>query len=148
MTRRWIAAAAGTAWLVSIPFGAFIHHGVLGPVYAANAAAFRPDPEIVRRLPIGYAAQLIGFWIAAWMYGRLYAGRRGIIEGLRFGALVGLVLVSFVVVWNYVTQPISAVLGVAEAFECAAMGTICGGIIGAVCRQREPGSQGERASNS
>jgi len=30
MNHRRIAAAALTAWLVSIPFGAFIHHGVLG----------------------------------------------------------------------------------------------------------------------
>lgn len=134
MTYRWIAAAAGTAWLVSIPFGAFIHHGLLGPVYAANAAAFRPGPEIIRRLPLGYAAQLIGFCIAAWMYARLYAGGRGILEGLRFGALMGMVLVSFASVWNYVTQPITAVLGVAEVFECVVSSTIYGAIIGAVYR--------------
>jgi hypothetical protein len=134
MNHRRIAAAAGTAWLVSIPFGAFIHHGILGTIYAANAAAFRPDPEIVRRLPIGYAAQLIGFCIAAWMYARLHWGGRGILEGLRFGVLVGMVLVSFVVVWNYVTQPISAVLGVAEAFEYVIAATIYGAIIGAVYR--------------
>ena len=132
MNHRRIAAAAGTAWFVSIPVGAFIHHGVLGSIYAANAAAFRPDPEIVRRLPIGYAAQLAGFFIAASIYARLNASGRGIFEGLRFGALVGLVLVSFAVVWNYVTQPISAVLGVAEAFECIVGATICGAIIGAV----------------
>lgn len=134
MNHRRIAAAAGTPWLVSIPFGAFIHHGMLGRVYAANAAAFRPDPEIIRRLPIGYAAQLVGFFIAAWMYARFYADRGGTIEGLRFGALVGLVLVSFVVVWNYVTQPISAVLGVAEALACVMAATIYGAIIGAVYR--------------
>jgi uncharacterized membrane protein len=66
------------------------------------------------------------------MYARLNASGRGIIEGLRFGALVGFVLVSLVVVWNYVTQPISAVLGVAEAFEYVVGATICGAIIDAV----------------
>jgi hypothetical protein len=86
MNYRRIAAAASTAWVVSIPFGAFIQHGMLGHIYAANAAAFRPDAEIIRRLPIGYAVQLVGFFIAAVMYARLYAGGRGIIEGLRFGA--------------------------------------------------------------
>lgn len=95
MNYRRIAAAAGTAWFVSIPFGAFIHHGMLGGIYAANAAAFRPDPEIIRRLPIGFAVQLVGFFIAASMYARMYAGGRGILEGLRFGALVGLMLASF-----------------------------------------------------
>jgi hypothetical protein len=134
MNYRRIAAAAGTAWFVSIPFGAFIHHGMLGGIYAANAAAFRPDPEIIRRLPIGFAVQLVGFFIAASMYARMYAGGRGILEGLRFGALVGLMLASFVVVWNYVTLPISAVLGVAAVFECVTAATIYGAIIGAVYR--------------
>jgi hypothetical protein len=132
MNYRRIAAAASTAWVVSIPFGAFIQHGMLGHIYAANAAAFRPDAEIIRRLPIGYAVQLVGFFIAAVMYARLYAGGRGIIEGLRFGALVGLMVVSFAVVWNYVTQPISAVLGVAEALVCVIAATIYGAIIGVV----------------
>jgi GDSL-like Lipase/Acylhydrolase family len=38
MNHRRIVAAAGAAWFVSIPFGAFIHHGMLGRMYAANAA--------------------------------------------------------------------------------------------------------------
>jgi len=133
MNHRRIAAAAGTAWFVSIPLGAFVHHEVRGRIYAANAAAFRPDAEIIRRLPLGYAVELVGFFIAASMYARLYADGRGILEGLRFGAPVGLVL-SRVVVWNYVTEPISAVLGVAEAFEYVIGATISGAIIGAVYR--------------
>ncbi len=40
MNYRRIAAAAVTAWLVSIPLGAFIHHGVLGNVDAADAASY------------------------------------------------------------------------------------------------------------
>lgn len=65
-----IVAAAVTAWLVSIPVGAFMHHQVFGAVYAASAAAYRPDPEIVRRLPIGYVSELIGFLVAATMFAR------------------------------------------------------------------------------
>jgi hypothetical protein len=41
-------------------------------------------------------------------------------------------VVSFAVVWNYVTQPISVVLGVTEAFACVIAATIYGAIIGAV----------------
>jgi hypothetical protein len=132
MNYRRITAAAVTAWVVSIPVGAFIHHGILGRLYAANAAAFRSDPEILRRLPIAFAAELVGFIIAASIYARLYAGGRGVIEGVRFGALVGLMLVSLVVVGQYVTLPISAALGVAQAFECLIAATVSGAIIGAV----------------
>jgi len=106
-----IAAAALIAWLVSIPLGAFIHHGILGSLYSANAAAFRPDPEVVRRLPIGYAVQLVGFFIASTMYAQKFAAEGGIIEGLRFGLLISTVLVTFAVILNYVTQPISLFAG-------------------------------------
>jgi hypothetical protein len=54
LNHRRIAAAAVTAWLVSIPLGAFIHHGVLGSVYAGDPSAFSFDVDIVRRLPVGY----------------------------------------------------------------------------------------------
>src|SRR5262245_39451271 len=50
-------------------------------------------------------------------------------KGSVFGALVGLMVVSFAVVRNYVTQPISAVLGVAEAWACVIAATIYGAII-------------------
>jgi hypothetical protein len=89
-----IVAAAVTTWLVSIPVGAFIHHEVFGAVYAANAAAYRPDPDIVRRLPLGYAGALVGFLVVAYLFARLHPERRGIVEGSRFGALIGVVLVG------------------------------------------------------
>jgi hypothetical protein len=131
MNHRRIAAA-GSAWLVSIPFGAFIHHAILGGIYAASAAAFRPDPEIVRRLPIGYARATGRIPLRCLDVRPAVLGGRGIVEGLRFGILIGVVLVSFATVWNYVTQPISTVLGVAEAFEYIVASTIYGAIIGAV----------------
>jgi hypothetical protein len=129
-----IVAAAVAAWLVSIPLGAVIHHGILGGLYAANATVFRPDPEVVRRLPIGFGVQLIGFFAGATMYAQGYAGGRGIAEGLRFGLLIGVVLVSFAAIWNYVTQPISVSLGIAEIFECTVEAAIYGMIIGVIYR--------------
>ena len=134
MSYRRIAAAAVTAWIVSIPFGALIHHGVLGGVYAANAAAFRPDADIVRRLPIGYAVQLLGFFGAAFLCAETSPRPSGIVRGIRFGLLMGVVVVSFAVIWNYVTQPITALVGVAEVFECMLASSIYGAIIGAIYR--------------
>ena len=129
-----IAAAALIAWLVSIPLGAFMTHGILGSLYSANAAVFRPDPEVVRRLPIGYTVQLVGFFIASAMYAQKFAAKGGIVEGLRFGLLIGAGLVTFAVIWNYVTQPISLSLGVAEIIEYMVGATIYGGIIGLIYR--------------
>jgi hypothetical protein len=143
MNHRRIAAAAVTAWFVSIPLGAFIHHGVLGSVYAGDPSAFRPDVDIVRRLPVGYVFQLIGFLCATLMYAQLDSPRRGILQGLRFGVLLGVVLVSFTVIWNYVTQPITAIVGVAEVFEYMLGAMIGGAIIGAIYRPIRPSAAGE-----
>ena len=134
MTIGRIAAAALVAWLVSIPLGAAIHHGLLGNVYAADTGAFRPDSEIVRRLPIGFAASLIGFVSAAALFARGRAPSGGLAAGLLFGAQLSLIIVSFAVVWTYVTQPIAIRTGVAMAFECVFGSTIYGGIIGLFCR--------------
>jgi hypothetical protein len=142
MSHRRLAAAAVTAWLVSIPLGAFIHHGILGSVYAADSAAFRPDGEIVRRLPVGYVIQLIGFFGAATMYAQLDSPRRGVLQGFSFGLLLGVVLISFAVIWNYVTQPISAVVGMAEVFEYMVGSMVYGAIIGAIYRPNRPSAPG------
>jgi hypothetical protein len=89
MNHRRIAAATATVWLVSIPIGAVIHHGVLGSVYAANAAAFRPDTDVVQRLPIGYAGLVLGFWAAAVMYAKTSPRSSSILGGIQFGLLIG-----------------------------------------------------------
>jgi hypothetical protein len=136
MNSRRIAAAAIIAWLISIPLGAVVHHGILGAVYAADAAAFRADSETVRRLPVGYVTELFGFVVAASMFASRRPEQRSVVDGLRFGFSLGLLIITFGIVWNYVTQPISIRTGVAELFESAVVATICGAVIGAVCRDR------------
>jgi len=131
---RRVAAAAITVWLVSIPFGAFLHHGVLGRIYVADAAAFRPDAEVLRRLPLGYAFALLGCFGAALMYAEMSPRRFGVVQGIRFGLLISLVIVSFAIVWNYVTQPISPAVGLAEGFEYVVSSSLYGAIIGVIYR--------------
>ena len=46
------------------------------------------------------------------MYAKGYEGTSGVQEGLRFGVLVGLLLIGFAVVWNYVVLPVSGTMGV------------------------------------
>jgi hypothetical protein len=68
------------------------------------------------------------------MYAQMNAGQSGIGKGIRFGVLMGVALVSLAVVGNYVTQPISALVGVAEVLEYIVGSIIYGAIIGAVYR--------------
>jgi hypothetical protein len=93
-----------------------------------------------RRLPVGFAGSLVGFLVLASIYTRIYPCRRGIVDGLRFGALIGVALVGLAAVWNYVMQPISPAAGVAMAIECLGPSAIYGAIIGAICRTDATGT--------
>ena len=54
-----------------------------------------------------------------------------------------MVLVSFGVIWNYVTQPISAIVGVAEVFECILAAMIYDAMIGAIYRPNRSSAAAE-----
>ena len=108
--RMVIAAIA--AWIVSIGLGYLINNVWLLHVYQANAWAFRRAEDIAPLLPIGFGAQLVAFVAFASAYAKGYdgAGAR-VLEGMRFGLVVAIMIDGFAIVWNYVTEPIALRLG-------------------------------------
>jgi hypothetical protein len=129
--------------------GAFIHHGIREASMRLIPQPSGPTWRSFEGLPIGYVAQMIGFLAAASMYAQVDSPRRGILQGLRFGLLLGVVVVSFAVIWNYVTQPISAIVGMAEVLAYMVVAMIYGAIISAICRPNRarvslPGPAGTR----
>jgi len=58
-------------------------------------------------------------------------------EGLRFGVLVGVMLIAFVIVWDYMTYPLSRTLLFALVIDYIVEFAIYGTIVGAIYRPRE-----------
>jgi len=107
-----IALAAVAAWIASIALGYLINDVWLVHLYAANAWAFRYREDVSRLLPIGLGAQLVAFVAFAYAYAKGYeGGGLGVLEGMRFGLIVALMIDGFATVWNYVTEPIALRLG-------------------------------------
>ena len=129
-----IAMAGLVAWVVSLPIGFFVNEVLLSGLYAANAAAFRPDAEMMANLPYGFGMTLVGMQVFAYMFARGYEGGSGITEGARFGACAGLLIVLLGTGWNWVTTPISASLGLAMAVDLLVEAVLYGAIVGAVYR--------------
>ena len=127
-----IAAAAVVAWMVSVGVGFLVNDVLLAGITAANASALRPESEIMENLPIGFAFLLIGFFAFAYTYAKGYEGGNGVVEGIRFGVLVSLIVIGFGLVWMYVAYPITASYAVAivvdSIVECALYGAIIGAI--------------------
>jgi hypothetical protein len=133
--RMVIAAIA--AWIVSIGLGYLINNVWLLHVYQANAWAFRRAEDIAPLLPIGFGAQLVAFMAFAYAYAKGYdgAGAR-VLEGMRFGLVVALMIDGFAIVWNYVTEPIALRLGALQMLEHIGQFGVYGAIVGSIYKPR------------
>jgi hypothetical protein len=123
-----LTAAALVAWLVHLGLTSLVWSMLLPDMLPQSAGLLRPSAEM--NLVVGYGASLIGFFVFAYAYAKGYEGGAGLAEGLRFGALVGLLLACFSLVWAYVMMPISgaftATMVVDVILEMAVYGVVVG----------------------
>ncbi len=127
-----LAAAAIVAWLSYLAINYGVNTYVLADLYAQHAAVFRPQGEM--NLVLGFGVTLIGFFAFTYAFAKGHEGGNGVQEGLRFGVIVGIMLVAFTVTWNYVTLPVSGRLGVAWVVDTLLEMAVYGVIIGLVYR--------------
>ncbi len=129
-----IALAAVAAWIVALVLGFVLNDFLLADVMAANQAAMRTEAELPARLPVGFVFLLIGFFAFAYAYAKGYEGTNAVMEGVRFGVLVGLVVLGFANVWQWVLYPVTnAMLFVTIASSIEQM-AIYGAVVGAIYR--------------
>lgn len=132
MNHARVVIAGAAAWAVSIPLGYVINQFLLAGIYSANAAALRPDADVTSKLPVGFVALLFGFLVFAHLYARGCRDGSGIAEGARFGALVGVLVVGFGIIWQWVLYPIDATMSAVMIVDNIAESTLYGAIIGAI----------------
>ena len=133
-----LAAAALVSWLAHLALTSVIWGMVLPDLFRQNAALLRTPSDM--NLVLGYGASLVGFFVFSYAYAKGYEGGAGLVEGLRYGVLIGLLLAVFAGVWGYVMMPISAVFATAmivdSIVEMAAYGAIVGLIYKPVAGRR------------
>lgn len=127
-----IAAAAVVAWIVSLPVGFLVNDVLLADIIAPNAGVLRPDADLMANLPLGFVFLLIGFFAFAYMFAKGYEGGNGIVEGIRFGVLMALVVVGFGLVWQYVMYPITPAMAAALIIDSIVELALYGAIVGAI----------------
>lgn len=127
-----LALAAAVAWIASWVVGSVVNDVLLADLYAEHAAVLRPEHEANQAL--GYAVSLLGFFAFSYAYAKGYESGSGVWEGLRYGVLIALMLVSFSVVWSYVLFRISGQLAFAWVIDTIVEFGIYGVVVGAVYR--------------
>jgi hypothetical protein len=135
-----IVTAAVVAWVVSIGIGFLVNEVLLRDLILANAAAMRPQEEMVAKLPLGFAFLLVGFLAFAYAYAKGYEGGHGPMEGVRFGVVVALVVIGFGVIWQYIVFPIGGAMAVAGVVDAIVELAIYGAIVGAIYRPAAAGA--------
>jgi hypothetical protein len=130
-----LAVAALTAWAAFLLIGSVVHGVLLTDLSARQASGVRDDPMSSW---VGFGMALIGFFAFAYTYAKGYEGGSGMHEGMRFGVLVALMLVTLAAVWGYIVFPISRGLAAALAIDYVVEFAIYGMIVGSIYRPRRP----------
>ncbi|MDQ3070662.1 MAG: hypothetical protein M3R55_13155 [Acidobacteriota bacterium] len=129
-TRVGLAAVA--AWLVYLALGFLIHGVMLADLWATlqRSGVARSSSTGNALMPLGFALAFPGLLAFTYAYAKGYEGGPGSQEGLRFGALIGLVIVAFGVTWSYVSFPLPleylTSMAAATVVQFAAVGMVVG----------------------
>jgi hypothetical protein len=131
--------------------GGFVAYFVLGGVIFAALpwiknefhrypAVYRPQEAIKSVMPAGMAAMFVAMLVLAVIYAMLYQGGSGVVEGLRFGALIGVFAVCAFVVHNHVNLNIGLKLTLEQAAAYFIEWTFVGITIGLIYKPVLPGA--------
>ena len=131
--------------------GAFVAYFVLGGLsfaalpwlkneFLKYAAVYRSPEGIKSVMPAGMAAMFVAMVVLAVIYAMLYQGGSGVVEGTRFGALIGVFAVCAFVVHNYVNLNIGLQLTLQQAAAYFVEWTVVGIVIGLIYKPAVPGA--------
>jgi len=128
--------AAVAAWAAYILVGMVMHEVMLDEVWEALYREGTVRSEAMARTvaPTSYGLALIGSLVFAYIYAKGYEGTPPLQEGMRYGVLVGLLVVGFGIAWAYSMFPVPTDfliwMSVAEMIEFTVMGMVAGLVYG------------------
>ena len=100
--------------------------------FAKYPAVYRSQEGIKSMMPFGMLAMFVALVAIAMLYAMVYSGGSGIVEGARFGALIGVFAIGSFVVHNYVNLNIGLKLTVQQSIAYFVQWVIVGIVIGLI----------------
>ena len=128
-SRLALAALGGT--VASFAFGFLVLWLVPALINEAHKypAVFRPKETMMAVMPIGLVATFLAILVVAVIFAMMHQGGSGIMEGARFGVLIGIFVVCAFVLHNYVNLNIGLKLALGQAVAYFVQWTIVGIVI-------------------
>jgi len=103
-TKKWIIASV-VVFVVAQILEFIIHYLILGGSYQATAHLWRPTEEMNQMMWLMWLTGLIWAFIFVYIFAKGYENR-GVMEGVRFGLIIGLFYSLPMSLGSYATMPI------------------------------------------
>jgi hypothetical protein len=133
---RIALAALGAFVAYFVLGGLFFTSSVLRNEFSKYPAVYRPQEGQMSHLPVGMAAMFLSMVVLALVYAMLYKGGSGVVEGAKFGALIGVFAVCAFVLHNHVNLNIGLKLSLFSAVAYFIEWTVSGIAIGLIYKPR------------
>jgi hypothetical protein len=135
-----IALAGLGGFIAYFVFGgiAFVAFPWLKTEFQKYPNVYRPSESMKSVMPGGMAAMFVGIIVLAVLFAMVYQGGSGLIEGARFGALIGVFVICAFVIHNYVNLQIGLKLTIEQAGAYFLEWMITGIVIGLIYRPTGP----------
>jgi hypothetical protein len=125
--------------------GAFVAYFVVGGVmfvampwlkaeFMKYPAVYRQQEGQMKHMPTAMAATFVAIVVLAVLYAMIYHGGSGVVEGTRFGALIGVFAIGTFTVHNYVNLNIGWKLTVEQSVAYFIQWVVVGIVIGVIYR--------------
>ena len=129
-----LVLAAVAATIFDAIYGFAVYGTLLASEFARYPGVYRPEDVGMTYLPLMFGFVFVAMCVAAMIFAKGYEGGRGVAEGVRFGALLGVFVTMAFTGVNYATLNI----GRRHTLEMALAGfiewTVAGIVIGLVYR--------------
>jgi hypothetical protein len=132
---RFVLATLG-AFVAYFAFGGVVFALIkpLSAEFRKYPAVYRSQDSIMKVFPVGMIAMLVAIAVLTILYAMIYRGGSGLVEGTRFGALIGVFVIGAFVVHNYVNLNVGVVLTVQSAIAYFLEWLVVGIVIGLIYR--------------
>ena len=103
-----IVIAAVAAVVVDAIYGFVAWGQVLSAEFGRYPGIYRSSADQTPYLPLMFVGVFVGMLFASWIYAKGYEGGSGLIEGARFGVVMGLLIGAYMAGVNYgILMPMS-----------------------------------------
>jgi hypothetical protein len=140
MNFKRIVLAAVSALVADLAYGYLYYGFLIAHEYNPYPGVYRSSEVVKNYMPFGFAGIFLGLIILSVIYAKCYEGGSGLVEGARFGILIGIFVGAYFVGTNHTTLNIGPRLAAVQAAGALVEWTLVGIVIGLAYKPARPAS--------